>query len=113
MLEKEFSLLLDNHIKLIKKEVYTPTAFIRMIGNYGKLGAVKKLLETTDIQEGFETLLAAKSTDLTIEAFVLSSPAYYSLFTLKMLSNAQYKLEKLDPKLLAELKVEFGFDFNP
>jgi hypothetical protein len=58
---------------------YAPTAWIEMMEAHGAVDAAKRLLESSDIQSGFERLVRLGRTDLTVEMAVLH-PRWDSLF---------------------------------
>ncbi|WP_426293334.1 hypothetical protein ACN9ML_29455 [Dyadobacter endophyticus] len=95
-LEKEFESELLALYRLIKKEVYDPKRFYKMIGSKGAINAARELLNEKKIHSGFAELILAKRLDLTVEAFVLRNEKYHMLFEPQMLLNAKIKVVELN-----------------
>jgi len=82
--------------RVAKREyAYNPTRFIQMLGDYGGVGAAKRLLADEQVQEGFSTLWECGRLDLTVEAHVVR-PEFASLFTEGEVGRAKERLLKYD-----------------
>ena len=85
-------------IKKIKKEVYTPTRFIRMLYQYNNNAVeVVKTLVAKDSTIGIEKLYEKGKLDLSIEALVVK-PEYKELFPIEIVDICSRKLKKLGYK---------------
>lgn len=71
---------------------YTPTIFMRMREDHGTVGAIKRLVETSERQSGFRRLRDLGLKDWTLEAAVLRFPRTEG-FTRK---TAEYARARLD-----------------
>ena len=80
------------------RDVYTPSRFIQMVNESRGLGAAKRLLNATDVSDGFRRLWEADRLDLTVEAVVLQDK-WVSLFTPEELSTARQRLDDLGYRL--------------
>jgi hypothetical protein len=58
---------------------YSPTIWRAMVNRWGAVKAAKRLLESGDVQEGFDRLVRMGRIDLTLESAVLD-PAWDDLF---------------------------------
>lgn len=88
--------MLDGYHKLAQLN-YRPTYFLRMVQEFGGVGAARRLLEHETISEGLERLWEMGRLDLSIEAFVLK-PEYAELFSeeeracaRRLLASLQYR----------------------
>jgi len=76
---------------MIRQLNYHPTVFIRMLSDYGAVGAAKRLLATPRYQYGFEKLFEHNRLDYSVEAFVVL-PWYQALFTPSEVQTAEDRL---------------------
>lgn len=88
----------DQRINLAIKECvskvnYKPTAFLKMIDDYGTIMAVKKLINSTKVSDGYIKLYEKQRLDLTVEAIILEDK-WNDLFTEKELLIAQNRLKQ-------------------
>jgi hypothetical protein len=94
--EREFQRDMLVGAERLRRELsYNPQRFNQMIGNYGGVGAVKRLLQGNDVSDGFTTLWAAARLELSVEAFVLL-PWYQYLFTEEERTIARRRLEQVE-----------------
>ena len=91
-LAARFQTDMKHAVDLMARELhYHPTVFIRMLIDYGAVGAAKRLLATTGYQYGFEKLFANHRLDYSVEAFVIL-PWYQPLFTPAEIQTAEDRL---------------------
>ena len=74
---------------------YHPTVFIRMLAQYGAVGAARRLLASPTAQYGFEKLFEHHKLAESMEAFVVL-PWYQPLFTWEELMVAEDRLSLVD-----------------
>jgi hypothetical protein len=72
---------------------YVPTVWIQMIQRHGAADAARRLLESGDIQTGFERLVRAGRLDLTVEMAVLH-PKWEGLFGKQHREAAWWRLSQ-------------------
>jgi hypothetical protein len=63
---------IDKSIELAKERGYNPTIFIGMRRQHGPLDAIKRLVQSGDIQSGFRRLNQLSLLNWTIESAVIS-----------------------------------------
>lgn len=81
-------------VERMKKELgYNPTLYLRMVSDYGAVGAAKRLFDTPGTSDGFTTLWERGRLDMTAEAHALL-PWYADLFTAAELQRARGRLEE-------------------
>ena len=99
-LKNKFNAEVSETIKIMKKEVYTPTRFIRMLYESGNnaFEAVQKLV-TKEVTTGIEKLYEKGRLDLSVEALV-TKPMYKDLFPSNIVDICTRKLKKLGYKSL-------------
>lgn len=78
---------------------YNATYFIRLVSDYGALGAAKRLLSSEKPAEGFATLYLHQRLDLSLEAYVIK-PQFRELFTSEEIAIATKRLQ------------EYGYKFD-
>ena len=84
---------IDQMIKLAKPHRYTPTTFIGMRRQYGTIRAIERLVESGDIQSGFDRLSKIGLLDWTIEAAVIKFPEEFGHSTREC---AKWRLEQVN-----------------
>ena len=76
----------------LRKEIgYNPTRFNQMVAQHGGPDAVRRLLQTHDVSDGFATLWESGRLEMTCEAQVLL-PWYRDLFTDQEVAAARRRL---------------------
>ncbi len=93
-LEKEFEAAMLDIYEQAKRYKYYPTYFIRMVHEYGGVGAAKRLLAAPTAQEGLTKLWELKRLDLSMENLVRQD-RFHSLFTKEEINIARQRLEDL------------------
>lgn len=100
ILKNKFNAEVMESIKQIKKEIYTPTRFIRMLYQYNNNAVeVVKTLVAKDSTIGIEKLYQKGKLELSIEALVIK-PEYKELFPIEIVNICSRKLEKLGYKTM-------------
>ena len=66
-----------------------------MVGEYGGVGACKRLLATEQPSDGFERLWRCGRLDLTLEAGIWDNPQWHCLFTQAEIDEAHRRLDEL------------------
>lgn len=74
---------------------YKPTSFLRMMADYGAVGAAKRLLSSPTYQYGFEKLYEHHRLEWSVEAHVVL-PWYRDLFTFDEILAAEDRLSLVD-----------------
>lgn len=97
-LEKKFHHAMIGIYENAREHEYYATYFKRMIDENGGLEAAKRLLATSEIQQGLMKLWELNLLDQSMEALVLQD-RFQPLFTPDELSEAQRRLEELGYKL--------------
>ena len=98
LLENKFNEDVLESIKKIKKEVYTPTRFIRMLHQHNDNAVeVVKTLVAKDTTIGIEKLYEKGKLELSIEALIIK-PEYKPLFSEEIINICSRKLKKLGYK---------------
>ena len=86
--------------EVAKRELnYNAAYLLRMISDYGGLGAAKRLLAMDKPADGFTTLWTHQRLDLSVEAHVIQ-PEFAPLFTPEEIAIAKARLK------------EYGFKFD-
>ena len=75
-----------------KRLRYNPAYALQMVGELGAVGACKRLLEKSEVSEGFTRLWELGRLDLAVEAVALR-PEFSSLFTPEEQAVARERLE--------------------
>jgi hypothetical protein len=95
-LEQQFHQAMIGIYDTAKRDTsYTPTYFFRMVSEVGGLEAARRLLQKTDLSDGFITLWTIDRLDLTVEAHVIK-PEFRPLFTLQEIAIAEQRLKEVD-----------------
>jgi putative restriction endonuclease len=71
---------------------YNANYFVRLVADYGALGAAKRLLASDKPAEGFATLYLYQRLDLSLEAYVIK-PQFRELFTPEEIAIATKRLQ--------------------
>ena len=87
--------MLDGSVELRTKHGYNPAYFLQMVAEHGGVGAVRRLLQTPNFQEGLTSLWEIGRLDMSCEATVLS-PKYSSLFTAEEKREARKRLKEMN-----------------
>lgn len=95
-MERQFhSAMISIYQRALVECNYKATLFLRMVSEYGGLGAAKRLLHAPSIQYGFEKLWELGRLDLTMESLILKEP-WGQIFTEEELTIAKERLKALD-----------------
>lgn len=86
----ELEKFLDELLVRARSKRYAPKTFISMRYRYGAIEAIRRLVETSEPQDGFRRLKFLGLTNWSIEAAVVRFP---DLFPAKTLAYAQARLE--------------------
>ncbi len=92
-LEAEFDAACEAGVNECKRLGYNPTVWIAMKREMGAVRAARKLLESGDIQSGFERLVSQGRTDLTIE-FAALNPKWDTIFERQHREAAWWRLDR-------------------
>jgi hypothetical protein len=93
-LEKEFEAAMLDTYDQTSQFHYYPTYFLRMVQEYGGVGAAKRLLAAPNAQQGLYKLWELGGLDFSMEALVIQEK-YQSLFTAEELAEAHKRLDAL------------------
>lgn len=93
-LEQEFERDMLNIYELAKRYKYDSTYFVRMVHEYGGVGAAHRLLSAPNAQQGLTTLWKLGRLDLSMEALVIQGK-YAPLFTPAEIVIAHKRLDDL------------------
>ncbi len=91
--EKLEALALDDCKKCRDELGYHPRKFLRMIAEKGVVQAIKEVLGTKQLPDGFTTLCLEQRLDLSAEFLIFNNPEFHSLFTPAELEIARKRLE--------------------
>lgn len=81
--------------RLAKNEVnYDARRFIQMVETNGGLESARRLINSATVSEGYTKLWELKRLDLTVEAMVLETEKYHSLFTKDELDICRKRLKE-------------------
>lgn len=95
-LANEFEEGMRNLYRTIVLETkYRPTALNQMLDHDGGVTTAKRLIYRDVPSDGYTKLWELNRLDLTVEAFVLANPQWYSLFTELELTKAAARLKDL------------------
>lgn len=86
---------IDLSIKMSREHGYNPTTFISMRQRYGTIVAIKRLVESSDIQSGFKKMTAIGLQRYTVEQAVLDHPEHFELKT-RAFAKARLELASRD-----------------
>lgn len=93
-LEKKFHHDMVNIYQRAKSDInYQPSYFLKMVSELGGLETAKRLLKTSNTQQGFGTLQRLGRLDLSMEAHVIK-PEYAALFSDAEIDEARERLER-------------------
>ncbi len=93
-LEEKLEALALDICKQSRDEIkYHPRKFLRMIAEKGAVQAIKEVLGTKQLPDGFATLCLEERLDLSAEFLILKNPEFHSLFTPAELEIARKRLE--------------------
>ena len=82
-------------MELRTKHGYNPTYFLQMVHEHGGVGAVRRLLQTPNYQDGLTSLWEINRLDMSCEATALD-PKYASLFTEAEKREAKKRLKAIN-----------------
>ncbi len=92
-LEIEFNEAMLNIYRCAKSEAkYNATLFLQMVTDHGGLEAARKLINSDTLSSGYTALWERGRLDLTLEAMVIETPRYHSLFTAEELKICEKRL---------------------
>ena len=92
LLKKKFHHALLSAFDRAKRELkYNPTYTIRLVSEYGGVGAAKRIVGSSDMSSGFVTLWEGGRLDLSIEAHVVKEE-FAPLFTPEEIEAARQML---------------------
>ena len=93
-LEDEFHEAMINIYHRAKREAeYPAPRFIRMVEDIGGVACARKLINATNISNGFAALWERGRLDLTVEAMILETEKYQMLFTEDELTICRKRLK--------------------
>ena len=81
--------------RMIRVIGYKPTSFLRMMADYGAVGAAKRLVASPNYQYGFEKLYEHHRLEWSVEAHVVL-PWYRDLFTFDEILASEDRLALFD-----------------
>jgi hypothetical protein len=87
---------IDESIKLGKERGYNPAIFLGMRRQHGTLNAIKRLVQSGEIQSGFRRLDQLRLLDWTIESAVTKFPTEFSR---NALPCAEWRLQQVQPNI--------------
>ena len=95
-LELDFHSAMEDIYWRAKQEArYNATVFHRMVAEHGGLETARRLINANDVSDGYRALWERGRLDLTVEAKVLETPRFHSLFTEKELEICRRRLTEL------------------
>lgn len=95
-LELDFHLAMEDIYYRAKEEArYNATVFRRMVAEHGGLETARRLINADKVSDGYRALWERGRLDLTVEAKVLETPRFHSLFTEKELEICRQRLRDL------------------
>ena len=87
--------------KSAKNELnYNASIFLRMLHDHDGLGTAKRLINASQVSDGYTYLYEHKRLDLTVEALVVENEKWHALFEPSEIERARKRLEayKYTPK---------------
>jgi hypothetical protein len=91
----DFDRRVRNAIQEMIKHGYTPTIFLRMIGDHGAVEAVKRLMvKRVDPPKGFLKLLELGCPELSMESIITNEPEWKELFGEEEMNVARHRLKE-------------------
>lgn len=98
-LENEFHEAMLDIYKRAKAEArYNAKLFLQMVVNHGGLQAARKLINSNEPSSGYTRLWELDRLDLSVEAVVVQSSQYHSLFTKEELVICENRLRDYEYK---------------
>ena len=92
-LEVEFHSAMEDIYRRAKEEAhYNATAFRRMVAEQGGLETARRLINANRVSDGYTALWERGRLDLTVEAKVIETPQFHSLFTEEELETCRRRL---------------------
>jgi hypothetical protein len=92
--ERAFNRAMAQGAGKLEREIgYKPNRWKRMVAEHGAVAAAKRLLQGSDVSEGFKKLWAHRCLDESVEWYVL---AYWQLFTTEERRTAYERLKRYD-----------------
>lgn len=73
---------------------YNATIFLRMLTDQGGVATAKALINAPKPSDGYTHLYERGRLDLTVEAMIVESPKWHSLFTVDELGRARQRLKQ-------------------
>ena len=73
--------MLDIYRKAKSEAKYNAQRFLQMVVDHGGLEAARMLIHSATVSEGYAALWERGRLDLTVEAMILETQKYHSLFT--------------------------------
>ncbi len=81
-LEVKFHEAMEDIYRRAKEDAgYNATVFRRMVTDHGGLEAARRLINAGTVSDGYTALWERGHLDLTVEAVVIATPEFHSLFT--------------------------------
>lgn len=93
-LQQDFERAMLNIYELAKRYHYYPIYFLRMVHEYGGVGAAKRLLSAENAQQGLFKLWELNKLELSMEALVIQEK-YAPLFEPEEIATARKRLQDL------------------
>jgi hypothetical protein len=92
-LETQFNEAMFDIYRRAKAEAkYNATVFLQMLTDNGGLTTARTLINSAKPSDGYTALYLRNRLDLTVEAVVVSSPRWHSLFEPEEIENAKRRL---------------------
>lgn len=94
-LEIEFNEAMMNIYRRAKEEAkYNASIFLQMVVDSGGLSAARTLINSPTVSSGYTALWERGRLDLTVEAMILETPKYHTLFTGEELEICRRRLDE-------------------
>ena len=94
-LEVKFHQAMEDIYRRAKEDAgYNATVFRRMVTDHGGLEAARRLINAGTVSGGYTALWERGRLDLTVEAVVIATPEFHSLFTKKELQVCCQRLRE-------------------
>ena len=98
-LSKQFDTAMFDIYRRAKSEAgYNATIFLGMLNDRGGLSTAKYLINAPKPSDGYTNLYERGRLDLTVEAMIVESPKWHSLFTPEEVDKARRRLRQYDYK---------------
>jgi hypothetical protein len=99
-LENEFHEAMLNIYRVAKSEAkYNAQRFLQMVVDHGGHEAARMLINASTVSEGYTALWERGRLDLTVEAMVVNTPKFHSLFTKDELQVCKSRLREYGYKV--------------